>query len=94
MNDKASLHVKLIITRRTSMGKAPEFADKFIAVEEYRNFTYKEGTTIAEYVNLLDREILQIRATHLAARHKVYMVIMKLKEHMNLAIRAKVIHGE
>ena len=35
------------------MGKAPEFADKFIAVKEYRNFNYKEGTTIAEYVNLL-----------------------------------------
>ena len=52
------------------MAKAPEFADKLIAVKEYRNFTYKEGTTIAGYVNL-----------HLAARHKVYIVIMKLKEH-------------
>ena len=44
---------KLIITYHTSRGKASEFTDKFIAVEDYRNFTYKEGTTIAEYANQL-----------------------------------------
>ncbi len=85
--------VKLIITCHTSTGKASEFTDKFIVIEDYRNFTYKEGTTIAEYANqlyLLDRKILQVRATHLPGRDQVYMVIMKLKEHMNLAIRAKV----
>jgi len=83
--------VKLIITCHTSTGKTSEFTDKFIAVEDYRNFTYKKGTTIAEYAKqlyLLDRKILQVGATHLPAR--VYMVIMKLKEHKNLAIRAKV----
>jgi formamidopyrimidine-DNA glycosylase len=51
------------------------------------------GTTIVEYANqlyLLDRKILQVGATHLPARDQVYMVIMKLKEHKNLAIRAKV----
>ena len=59
-------------------GKASEFTDKFIAVEEYRNFTYKEGTTIAEYANqlyLLDKKILQVGATHLQARDQIYMVI-------------------
>ena len=64
-------------------GKASEFTDKFIAVEEYRNFTYKEGTTIAEYANqlyLLDKKILQVGAIHLPARDQVYMVIVKLKE--------------
>ena len=83
--------VKLIITCHTSTGKASEFTDKSIAVEDYRNFTYKEGTIIAEYANqvyLLDRTILQVGATHLPARNQVYMVIMKLKEHKNLAIRA------
>jgi hypothetical protein len=82
--------VKLIITCHTSTGEASEFIDKFIAVEDYRNLTYKEGTTIAEYANqlyLLDRKILQVGATHLPARDQVYMVIMKLKEHKNLAIR-------
>ena len=85
--------VKLIITCHTSTGKASEFTDQFIAVEDYRNFTYKEGTTIAEYANqlyLLDLKILQFGATHLPARDEVYMVIMKLKEHKNLTIRAKV----
>ena len=85
--------IKLIVTCHTSTGKASEFTDKFIAVEDYRNFTYKEGTTIAEYANqlyLLDRKIIQVGATHLPARDQVYMVIMKLKEHKNLAIRAKV----
>ena len=38
---------------------------------------------------LLDRKILQVGATHLPARDQVYMVIMKLKEHKNLAIIAK-----
>ena len=49
--------------------------------------------SIAEYVNqlyLLDRKILQVGATHLPAWDQVYMVIMKLKEQKNLAIRAKV----
>jgi hypothetical protein len=85
--------VKLIITCHTSTGKASEFTDNFIAVKDYRNFTYKEGTTIKEYANQLyplDRKILQVRATHLPARDQVYMVIMKLKERKNLAIRAKV----
>ncbi len=62
--------VKLIITCHTSTGKASEFTDNLIAVEDYRNFTYKEGTTIAEYSNqlyLLDRKILQVGATHLPA---------------------------
>ena len=45
--------VKLIITCHTSTGEASQFTDKFIAVEDYRNFTYKEGTTIAEYANQL-----------------------------------------
>ena len=79
--------VKLIITWHT--GKASEFTDKFIAVEDYRNFTYKEGTIIEEYANqqyLLDKKILQVGATHLPVRYQVYMVIMKLKEHKNLAI--------
>jgi len=68
----------------------------FIVVEDYRSFTEvedKEGTAIAEYANqlyLLDRTILQVVATHLPARDHVYMVIMKLKEHKNLSIRAKV----
>ena len=44
--------VKLIIICHSSTGKASEFTDKFIAVEEYRNFNYKEGTSIAEYVSL------------------------------------------
>ena len=55
--------IKLIITCHSSTGKASEFTDKFIAVEEYRNFPYKEGTSIAEYANqlyLLDRKILQV----------------------------------
>jgi len=39
---------------------------------------------------LLDLKILQVGATHLQARDQVYIVIMKLKEHKNLAIRAKV----
>ena len=85
--------IKLITTCHSSTGKASEFTDKFIAVEEYRNFPYKEGTSIAEYANqlyLLDRKILQVGATHLQARDQVYIVIMKLKEHKNLAIRAKV----
>jgi hypothetical protein len=85
--------IKLIVTCHTSTGKASEFTDKFIAVEDYRNFTYKEGTTIAEYANqlyLLDRKIIQVGATHLPARDQVYMVIMKLKEHKNLSIRSKV----
>ena len=85
--------IKLIITCHSSTGKASEFTDKFIAVEEYRNFPYKEGTTIAEYANqlyLLDRKILQVGATHLPDREQVYIVIMKLKEHKNLTIRAKV----
>ena len=84
--------IKLIVTCHTSTGKASEFTDKFIAVEDYRNFPYKEGTTIAEYANqlyLLDRKIIQVGATHFPARDQVYMVIMKLKEHKNLAIRAK-----
>jgi hypothetical protein len=54
---------KLIVTCHTSTGKASEFTEKFIAVEDYRNFTYKEGTTIAEYANqlyLLDRKIIQV----------------------------------
>ena len=41
--------VNVIITFHTSTGKASEFT--FIAVKEYRNFTCKEGTTIAEYAN-------------------------------------------
>ena len=85
--------VKLIITCHTSTGKASEFTDKFIAVEDYQSFTYKEGTTIAEYANqlfLLDRKILQVGATHLPDRDQVYMVIIKLKKHKNLAIRANV----
>jgi hypothetical protein len=45
--------VNLIITCHTSMGKASESTDKFIAVEEHRNFSYKEGKTIAEYDNQL-----------------------------------------
>jgi hypothetical protein len=83
----------LIITCHASTGKASEFTDKFIAVKDYRNFTYKEGTIIADYANqlyLLDRKILQVGATHLPAPDQAYMVIMKLKEHKNLAIRAKV----
>ena len=66
--------VKLIITCHTSTGKDSDFTDKFIAVEEYRNFTYKEVTTIAEYANqlyLLDRKILQVGTTHLPARDQV-----------------------
>ena len=47
--------VKLIIICHSSTGKASEFTDKFIAVEEYRNFNYKEGTSIAEYVSLWHR---------------------------------------
>ena len=85
--------VKLIIICHSSTGKASEFTDKFIAVEEYRNFSYKEGTSIAEYASqlyLLDRKILQVGADHIPAREQVYIVIMKLKEHKNLAIRAKV----
>ena len=81
--------INLIITCHTSTGKDSEFTDKFISVEDYRNFIYKEGTTIAEYANqlyLLDRKILQVGATHLPSRDQVYMVIMKLKEHENLAI--------
>ena len=76
--------VNVIITLHTSTGKASEFT--FIAVEEYRNFTCKEGTTIAEYANQLcrlDRKILQVRTTHLPARDQAYTVIMKLKEHKN-----------
>jgi hypothetical protein len=68
--------VKLIITCHTSTGKASEFTDKFIAVEDYRNFTYKEGTTIAEYASqlyLLGRKILQVGVTHLPARDQVYI---------------------
>jgi hypothetical protein len=83
----------LIITCHASTGKASEFTDKFIAVKDYRNFTYKEGTIIADYANqlyLLDRKILRVGATHLPAPDQAYMVIMKLKEHKNLAIRAKV----
>jgi len=59
--------VKLIITCHTSTGKVHDFIDKFIAVEKYRTFTYKEGTTIAEYANhlyLLGRRILQVGVTH------------------------------
>jgi len=85
--------IKLIITCHSSTGKASEFTDKFIAVEEYRNFPYKESTSIAEYANqlyLLDRKILQVGATHLQARDQVSIVIMKLMEHKNLAIRANV----
>ena len=70
--------VKLIITCHTSTGKASEFTDNFIAIEDYRNFAYKEGTTIAEYANqlyLLDRKILQVGATHLSALDQVYMVM-------------------
>ena len=76
-----------------SHSKASEFTDKFIAVEEYRNFFCKEGTSIAEYASqlyLLDRKILQVGADHIPTREQVYIVIMKLKEHKNLAIRAKV----
>jgi len=68
--------VKLIITCHTSTGKASEFTDKFIAVEDYQNFNYKEGTTIAEYASqlyLLGRKILQAGVTHLPARDQVYI---------------------
>ena len=34
--------VKLIITCHTSTGKASEFTYKFISVEDYKSFTYKE----------------------------------------------------
>jgi hypothetical protein len=57
--------VKLIITCHTSTGKASEFTDKFIAVEDYRNFTYKEGTTIAEYAN----QLYNILSLHQAQVH-------------------------
>jgi len=65
---------------------------KFITTEEYRNLAYKEGTIIAEYAKqlyLLDRKILQVGASYLRARDQVYMVIMKFKEHKNIAMRRK-----
>ncbi len=44
----------------------------------------------ANQLYLLDRKTLQVGATHLQARDQVYMAIMKLKEHKNLAIRPKI----
>jgi len=69
--------VKLIITCHTSTGKVHDFIDKFIAVEKYRTFTYKEGTTIAEYANqlyLLDRRILQVGVTHVINKIQSYLL--------------------
>lgn len=55
--------VKLIITCNSSTGKASEFTDQFIAMDEYRTFSNKEGTSIAKYaiqLYQLDRKILQL----------------------------------
>ena len=43
--------IKLIITCH----KSSEFTNKFIAIEDNRDFTYKQGATIAEYANQLYR---------------------------------------
>ena len=59
--------VKLIIIYHSSTGKASEFTDEFIAVEEYASQLY-----------LLDRKILQIGANHIPARELVYIVIINL----------------
>jgi hypothetical protein len=69
--------VKLIITCHSSTGKA----SKFIAAEEYRNFSYKEGISIAEYasqLNLLDRKILQVGADHIQVKDYIYIIITNL----------------
>lgn len=50
--------------------------------------------SVAEYVNqlyLFDRKILQVGSDRIPAREQVYIVIMVLKEHENLATRAKII---
>jgi len=65
--------IKLIITLHSSTSKASEFTDKFIAIEEYRIFPYKEGTTKER-----------------SYKWELHIVIVKLKEHKNLTIRARV----
>jgi hypothetical protein len=52
--------------------KAFEFTDKFIAVEEYQNFTYEEGIIIVKYANQLQEDSIRWSDSPSSSRSNVY----------------------